>query len=1262
MKKQVFLLTFLAVCISSFAQQPWKQKSLFWEISGNGLKKPCYLYGTMHVSSKMAFHLTDSFFVAMQKADAIGIESRPEEWLEGMFNSDLITSYYGMGQNRYDDYYGSKKDNTFYDLAFKNDIPKREDFAGLMALDPFLINGILYRSFQMSQDFEEDTYLDMFLYQCAKKLGKETYSMENFSESMKMEILAESKRYEDEKEEVNSTEEEEVLEEDDDLAYGYGRKDKMEEAYRIGDLAAIDSISKKNSKSFYKYMLVERNKLMLHTFDSIAQSGKSLLAGVGAAHLPGDEGLLQLLMNMGYTVRPMKSNDAKPSKMKEKMDDMKAPLTMKPYLLEEENLEVYAPNKFYKFPTSTASSFYLSFDMANGSFFIVNTMPTYGIWEGRSQEYILEQVDSLIYEYVAGKLISHERITNNLGYPGIKVVSKTRRGDIQKYCFFVGPQKLYSFKVSGNGDFADRKDAIQFIDDINFKPKNNSAYSMFTPKHGKYEVLLPENREYSLSPLGFRFSHQGEKITAYDAKKDILFGLTKAVLYDNEFIEEDTFELSYLLKTFAKQHDAEVLSQQFIPNATYPELEGVLKRKNRYIHAKIAIDANQYYLLYGISDKNERPDEVFNSFKILPGAYLNGIVETDTTLKYKVKIIANSERYKTQDFVSYEDISNAYDANTSHSFYYEEDDQESDERYFEKWIMSDNTGEFVQVIYDKYSKYFWEDTTLQNRQKYDDDYFSYDRNNRTNIDSIGERKIQSFTNVQGDSCRDRWYVRNGSRRIIWEREIVHGNTKYWLSTVLDSVSGANDFQKVFFETFEPLRPAEAFDFFADKSPLILTDIYAEDSTIFKTARYGLEIAPSTFAKNNFKELVSAIQNSRFNDLSFEDKETLINALAHHPKEPTAFAILDSIYNNAGDTSAYQLWVLETLSDMKTKEAVAKFVNLIMEETPLLGDREYGSSYHAMFNGLKDSIELVVPHLADLMELTRIPDYKDIILDLAAETVVETKVNPEIFKSFKVFLTHEAKNELKRGNLVTENDIEDDIKPNPYGYYGSDFGYEDYDEGYHFNKNYDTIPLEKRKIYPRDELGNCLVLLALMKDEPQVKTFLEKVINAKSETPNKSNYLAILEKAGIPVKDSVWKRLSQSKSYRLDTYAYLKKLDKLDKFDKTYLNRDSLVFSYMYETLESDKDSIVYVGAYPAANMYYNGEVVVYKRKSVAAKKWKVDMAFVTYDEKKPLDFNIEYVDKDNEVKNDKEKIQKKIEEFKETILLKGRERAYESRY
>ena len=73
-------LLFISLLLSSIIQA--QNKSLFWEISGNGLTKNSYLYGTMHVNEKVSFHLSDSFFKNLLGSDIIANESNPETWGE----------------------------------------------------------------------------------------------------------------------------------------------------------------------------------------------------------------------------------------------------------------------------------------------------------------------------------------------------------------------------------------------------------------------------------------------------------------------------------------------------------------------------------------------------------------------------------------------------------------------------------------------------------------------------------------------------------------------------------------------------------------------------------------------------------------------------------------------------------------------------------------------------------------------------------------------------------------------------------------------------------------------------------------------------------------------------------------------------------------------------------------------------------------------------------------------------------------------------
>ena len=63
MRKMLFIASLL-ICFNAVSQDV-KENSLLWKISGNGLDKPSYLFGTMHVMCAgdvfMAPHVEEAF-------------------------------------------------------------------------------------------------------------------------------------------------------------------------------------------------------------------------------------------------------------------------------------------------------------------------------------------------------------------------------------------------------------------------------------------------------------------------------------------------------------------------------------------------------------------------------------------------------------------------------------------------------------------------------------------------------------------------------------------------------------------------------------------------------------------------------------------------------------------------------------------------------------------------------------------------------------------------------------------------------------------------------------------------------------------------------------------------------------------------------------------------------------------------------------------------------------------------------------------------
>src|SRR6476620_8898601 len=99
MRKLTFVALFLSVFLTSWSQKvkipAKKYPSLLWEITGPGMKKPSYLFGTMHVSSKMVFHLSDSFYIGLKNADVVALETDMGTWQDDFAKYDLIGEAYG---------------------------------------------------------------------------------------------------------------------------------------------------------------------------------------------------------------------------------------------------------------------------------------------------------------------------------------------------------------------------------------------------------------------------------------------------------------------------------------------------------------------------------------------------------------------------------------------------------------------------------------------------------------------------------------------------------------------------------------------------------------------------------------------------------------------------------------------------------------------------------------------------------------------------------------------------------------------------------------------------------------------------------------------------------------------------------------------------------------------------------------------------------------------------------------------------------------
>ena len=422
--KKILLMLVLFVVTSMFSQQ--KYQSLLWKISGKNLKKESYIYGTMHVSSKVAFRLDDIFYKSLYKSEMVALESDPTTWLANSY--DLLGEMSSI--------YGSNyRGGNFYSNLFKLNFPTNLTIRTAIRFDNAMINGYLYRKQRGVDNFEEETYLDMFIFQAGKKQHKPVIGLEDFNESR---YLTTKASYNVGKKKIDTW-----------LRKKYKEKSRLlltEEVYRNRNLDLLDSIgAATNTAHFRKYMLFERNRNMVTVLDSLMQH-HSVFTGIGAAHLPGENGVIEMLRNKGYTVTPLSSKQTDYAKsLKSKLESTFIAPTLKVYATKDNFLSIKSFEKLREF-NFLNQKYYIATDMANGAYLAITRINTFD-YLNKKPITKLKEIDNLLFEDIPGEII--EKTYFDLPYKGIKILNRTKKGDYQKYIIYKTTLEIIIVKLGG---------------------------------------------------------------------------------------------------------------------------------------------------------------------------------------------------------------------------------------------------------------------------------------------------------------------------------------------------------------------------------------------------------------------------------------------------------------------------------------------------------------------------------------------------------------------------------------------------------------------------------------------------------------------------------------------------------------------------------------------------------------------------------------------------------------------------------------------
>ncbi|MBF4506108.1 TraB/GumN family protein [Flavobacterium sp. JLP] len=256
------------------------ENSLLWEVSGNGLSKPSYLYGTIHMICGGDYFLTEKTKKAFEASNKLVLEinfADPKEMTE--------MQKLAMGKEPL-----SKKLSP-EQLSKLDEILKKTTGMTVQQVDAFSLMTVMSLISMKSFGCTDIKLYEMEFIDQAKKRNIEIGGLETVKSQFAILENAYSNN------EMIAMLSESTPEETSKLVTAY----KME---NIDELHEFSTDERFASEKTRKTILDDRNSNWINQMP-ILMKKESVFFAFGAAHLGGEFGVINLLRKAGYSVKPV---------------------------------------------------------------------------------------------------------------------------------------------------------------------------------------------------------------------------------------------------------------------------------------------------------------------------------------------------------------------------------------------------------------------------------------------------------------------------------------------------------------------------------------------------------------------------------------------------------------------------------------------------------------------------------------------------------------------------------------------------------------------------------------------------------------------------------------------------------------------------------------------------------------------------------------------------------------------------------------------
>ena len=292
-----FLILSVLACVFLVACQaqqrtPVKEKqknnnTLLWQVSGNGLSKPSYIFGTFHLMCREDIHFSEQLKSAIRNSGEVYMEMDMDD------PSVLLSGFL---------YLNMKNGKTLKDLYSDSEYKRLEKYFSdtlhtplmmLQNVKPYFLVALLYPKML---NCASPTGVEEDLVKLAKENKKEIKGLETIQFQAS---VFDSIPYE--------WQARELLKNIDSSQQYKTEFDSMMVVYKnqqLDDIGQLFTKSEFGSEAYEDLLITNRNINWVNQLKKIMKN-ESVVVAVGAGHLVGKKGLISLLRKEGYAVDPV---------------------------------------------------------------------------------------------------------------------------------------------------------------------------------------------------------------------------------------------------------------------------------------------------------------------------------------------------------------------------------------------------------------------------------------------------------------------------------------------------------------------------------------------------------------------------------------------------------------------------------------------------------------------------------------------------------------------------------------------------------------------------------------------------------------------------------------------------------------------------------------------------------------------------------------------------------------------------------------------